>query len=254
MLGQFIKEQRLARDLTQEYLAAKIGVSRPTYRKIESGNRELTLSQADRLAEELGMTLVNLHQQEVPKRSVTVREPTRKRAVPRPRVRRKSIAKFRQVLLYVLGEVGFRPNFGEAVLHKLLYFIDFDYYEKFDENLAGVTYIRSHSGPTVFDLGDILKQMQEREYLEPIKSRHYRRLQKKYLPLVLPDLSVLSGLEIKHVDEVLARLGHKSADDLETYSRGDMPWQATSPGKAIDYELVFYRDEKYSLRSYDDEI
>ena len=250
MLGQFIKEQRLARDLTQEYLAAKIGVSRPTYRKIESGNRELTLSQADRLAEELGMTLVNLHQQEVPKRSVTVREPTRKRAVPRPRVRRKSIAKFRQVLLYVLGEVGFRPNFGEAVLHKLLYFIDFDYYEKFDENLAGVTYIRSHSGPTVFDLGDILKQMQERGYLEPIKSRHYRRLQKKYLPLVLPDLAVLSGREIKHVDEVLARLGHRSADDLEAYSRGDMPWQATSHGKAIDYELVFYRDEKYSMRHY----
>ncbi|QQS18171.1 hypothetical protein IPL68_06065 [Candidatus Saccharibacteria bacterium] len=38
--------------------------------------------------------------------------------------------KLREVLLYVLGKVGAKPNVGETVLYKLLYFIDFDYYEK----------------------------------------------------------------------------------------------------------------------------
>ena len=254
MLGQFVKEQRLARDLTQEYLAAKLGVSRPTYRKIENGGRELALSEAERLAEELGMTLTDLHQRRAPERNVTVREPARKRSGRQFRVRRRSPAKFQQVLLYVLTQVGFRPNVGEAVLHKLLYFIDFDYYEKFEENLTGVTYVRSSSGPTVLALGDVLKQMQKRKYLEPIKSRHYMRLQKKYLPLVLPDLSVLSAREVKHIDEVLACLGHMNARELEAYSRNDLPWQATKSDKAISYETVFYRDSKYSKRSYDDEL
>lgn len=254
MLGQFIKERRLARDLTQEYLAAKLGVSRPTYRKIENGSRELTLSEAERLAEELGMTLADLHQRKAPKRNVTVREPARKRSGPQLRVRRRSPAKFQQVLLYVLTQVGFKPNVGEAVLHKLLYFIDFDYYERFEENLTGVTYVRSASGPAILALGDVLKQMQEREYLEPIKSKHYTRLQKKYLPLVLPDLSILSAREIKHVDQVLAHLGHMDARNLETYSRGDLPWKAAKPGKAISYEAVFYRDEKYSRRTCDEEL
>ena len=251
-LAQFIKERRLARDLTQEYLAARLGISRPTYRKIENGGREITLSEAERLAEELGMTLTDLHQRKAPKRSVTVREPARKRSGMQIRVRRRSPAKFQQVLLYLLCEVGFRPNVGEAVLHKLLYFIDFDYYEKFEENLTGVTYVRSPSGPAVLALGDVLKQMQEREYLEPIRSRHFMRQQKKYLPLVLPDLSIISAREIKHVDQILAHLGHMDAHDLETYSQGDLPYQAAKPGKAISYETVFYRDEKYSKRTCDE--
>ena len=251
-LGPFIKEQRLARGLTQDYLAARLGISRPTYRKIENDSRDLALSEAERLAEELGMTLTDLSQRKAPKHSVTVREPTRKRSGLQIRVRRRSPAKFQQLLLYLLTEVGLRPNVSEAVLHRLLYFIDFDYYEKFEENLTGVTYVRSASGPTVLALGDVLKQMQKREYLEPIRSKHYMRQQRKYLPLVLPDLSIISAREIKHVDQILAHLGHMDERDLEAYSQGDLPWKAAKPGKAISYETVFYRDEKYSKRTYDE--
>lgn len=46
-------------------------------------------------------------------------------------VPQKKLDKFKEVLLYVLGKVGSKPNVGETVLCKLLYFIDFDYYEKY---------------------------------------------------------------------------------------------------------------------------
>ena len=59
---------------------------------------------------------------------------------------------FRQVILYVLDRVGGKPNVGEAVLHNLFYFIDFDYYEKFEENLMGETYIKNGYGPTSVNL------------------------------------------------------------------------------------------------------
>jgi len=74
------------------------------------------------------------------------------------RVTKKNPDKFKQVLLYVLDKVGGKPNVGETVLHKLLYFIDFDYYERFEETLMGATYIKNHHGPTCVELESILRQ------------------------------------------------------------------------------------------------
>ena len=37
---------------------------------------------------------------------------------------KEQIEKFISTFLYVLSEVGGKPNIGETVLHKLMYFID----------------------------------------------------------------------------------------------------------------------------------
>ena len=69
MLGKFISKQRAGLGLTQAELTAKLGVSRPTYKKIETGGREPTLSEAEKLAEEFGMTLADLQAQKAPRRA-----------------------------------------------------------------------------------------------------------------------------------------------------------------------------------------
>jgi hypothetical protein len=33
-----------------------------------------------------------------------------------------------------------------------------------------------------------------------------------------------------------------------------MPWKATNDGEVIDYELVFYREPPYSVRTYNDDL
>jgi len=45
-----------------------------------------------------------------------------------------NVKKFKEVFLYILEKVGARPNIGETALYKLLYFIDFDYYEKYQKH------------------------------------------------------------------------------------------------------------------------
>ena len=55
MLGKFILEQRKKRGLTQEFLASKIGVSRPTYVQIEQGERDLTITEARKLSDIFGI-------------------------------------------------------------------------------------------------------------------------------------------------------------------------------------------------------
>lgn len=162
--------------------------------------------------------------------------------------------KFKQVVLYVLNKVGEKPNFGETVLHKLLYFIDFDYYEKFEESLMGGTYLKNHYGPTSDDLAPLIKEMREQGEIEAITSEHFGYPQKKYLARTNPDLDILSEREVSHIDEVLARLADKSATELKQHSHEDMPWKSAKHKEPLSYESVFYRDERHSVREYDDEL
>ena len=253
--SKFIQQQRHKRDMTQEHIALALGISRPTYHQIEHGKRELTISEANTLASTFDMSLAQFLAMKEPVRSVILeKEATPQSSDLQIRVTQKNFDKFKQVLLYVLNKVGGKPNVGEILLHKLLYFIDFDYYEKFEENLMGATYIKNLHGPTSVELGEIIKEMQEQGELVQVKNKHFEYEQKKYLPLKRPDLSVLSGRDIEHIDDVLARHSDKNAAEITHYSHEDIPWQSAQDGKPLSYESVFYRDERYSVRSYDDEL
>ena len=140
------------------------------------------------------------------------------------------------------------------MLFKLLYFIDFDFYEKFEEQLIGATYIKNHYGPTPVEFKVIVDDMVKNGELEIVVSKYFNYSQKKYLPVRRSDLTVLSGLEIDHIDDVLARHSDKNAKEIENYSHGDIPWITADQGKALSYESVFYRDERYSVKNYDDNL
>ncbi|MFH0853234.1 MAG: type II toxin-antitoxin system antitoxin SocA domain-containing protein [bacterium] len=255
MFGKFIQQQRAKRGMTQEYLASQLDISRPTYMQIERGERELTVNEAKKLAAIFDMSLENFLAKKEPKRNVTIEKKSVSKSYDlQIRVTEKNLEKFKQVLLYVLNKVGGKPNVGETVLHKLLYFIDFDYFEKFEENLMGATYIKNHHGPTSIELGSIIKNMQEHEELEAVNSKYFKYQQKKYLPRKRPNLDILSAREIEHIDDVLARLSDKNASEIEKYSHEDIPWKSAQDGEPLSYESVFYRDESHSVRNYEDEL
>lgn len=255
MLGRFIQKERGKRGMTQEYLAAQLGISRPTFMQIERGERELTVSEAKTLAKIFDVSLEDFLAGRAAKHAVEIKKASAKKE-PRVRIRvtEKNLEKFKQVLLYILNKAGSKPNVGETVLHKLLYFIDFDYYEKYEQNLMGATYIKNHHGPTSVELGLILADMQKNGELEAVKSKYFTYSQKKYLPLKRPNLDALSAREIEHIDGVLARLSDKNAGEIEMYSHEDIPWKSAQDGKSLSYESVFYRDERYSVRNYDDAL
>ncbi len=253
-ISEKIKELRIERDLTQEELAEQLGISRQTYISMEYGKRELTLAEAKKLADFFSIQLeelLELSEYKVILENKPQIKPIEKLQI---RVTRKNLDKFKQCLLYVLGQVGGKPNVGETVLHKLLYFIDFDYYEKFEENLMGATYIKNLHGPTSVELGTIIDDMKKNGEIEAVNSRYFKYDKKKYLPLKRPNLINLSAREIEHIDEVLARLSDKNAKEIENYSHEDIPWKTAKDGQSLSYESVFYRDERYSVRNYDDEL
>jgi uncharacterized phage-associated protein len=148
--------------------------------------------------------------------------------------------------------VAGKPNIGETVLYKLLYFIDFDYYEKFEEQLVGATYIKNHYGPTPVEFKDIVEDMIKRGEIVKVTSKYFNHPQRKYLPVRAPDLTKLKDArELQHIDEVLARLSDKNAKELTEYSHEDTPWVIAKENKPLDYEAVFYRTPNTSVRNYD---
>ncbi|EKD24230.1 MAG: hypothetical protein ACD_81C00076G0008 [uncultured bacterium] len=251
-----LQELRKKNEVSQEYLASYLGISRPTVEKIEKGEKDITVSQAKKLAKLFELSLDELISGKV-KRTIEV---TIEKAVAaeqkeameiRISVPQKKLKKFKEVLLYILERVGSKPNVGMTVIYKLLYFIDFDYYEKFEEQLIGATYIKNHFGPTPVEFKKIVEAMEERKELESIKSKYFEKDQKKYLPLRRADISAFSGEEIKHIDDILNKLADKSAKELSDYSHKDVPWIAAEDGEPIDYESVFYRTKETSVREYE---
>lgn len=242
---------------SQEQLSEALGVSRPTYMQIEKGGRELTISEAKKLASIFSLSLEEFLRDNASREHEVILESgkkSEKEADIRIVMPRANVKKFKEVILYVLNKVGAKPNIGETALYKLLYFIDFDFYEKFEEQLTGARYIKNHYGPTPVEFKKIIENMEEKKEIERVKSSYFQYEQKKYLPRREPDLRSLSAQEIKHIDEVLARLSDKNANELSDYSHNDVPWKVHKPGEIISYESVFYRDPEHSVRNYDDEL
>lgn len=255
MLSQFIQQQRKMFGMSQEFLASELGISRPTYVKIENGEEDMTVPQAQKLAGLFGMTFDDFIRGTDEPLVVNIRSDKKeKKHDMRILLPAAKLDKFKEVLLYMLGKVGSKPNVGESLINKLLYFIDFDYYEKYEEQLIGAVYIKNHYGPTPCELKKVLDDMKKHGEIEEVKSKYFTFEQKKYLPLRKPNLSLLSAREIEHIDGVLNRLSDKSATEMSRYSHEDVPWKVHADGEKISYETVFYRDEKYSVRSYDDAL
>lgn len=255
----YLIELRKKQQLSQEYMAEFLDMSRPTYIQIEKGTRELTVSEAQKAAALFGLPLEKFLAMEKPQTYISEEKKIGKfKKIPASDIRisipKKDIEKFKQVLLYILERVGAKPNIGETALYKLLYFIDFDYYEKYEEQLMGATYIKNHYGPTPVEFSKVIAQMEKEGKIEKVKSTYFQYEQKKYLPRTSPDLSQLSAQELAMIDSVLNRLSDKSAKELSSYSHGDIPWKSHEAGEKISYESVFYRDDKYSVREYDDAL
>lgn len=256
-LGKKIKALREALRISQEELAQKLELDRASLSLIENDKRTLKADELILLSKSLNISIDELLNLTSSTEVILeqIQKPKEKKADLRISVPRKNLKKFKEVLLYILGKVGAKPNVGETVLYKLLYFIDFNYYEKYEEQLIGATYIKNHHGPTPIEFQTIVNEMIENKEIEVVKSNYFQHLQKKYLPHQEPDLSVLNANEIKVIDDVLQKLSSMNAATISEYSHQDVPWMVTSERQKIDYESVFYRTPAYSVREYSqDEI
>lgn len=251
-IGQRTAELRKRAGISQQKLSELLGVSRTTISQIENGKRKLSADELERLSKIYNLSVDSLlSSREEPEVSLAEKQEEKKVESPiRINVPQRNLEKFKEVLLYILNRAGSKPNIGETVLYKLLYFADFDFYEKYEEQLIGATYIKNHYGPTPVEFDKIVAEMMDREIIR-VESKYYDYPQRKYLPLRRADLSKLRANEIEVIDRVLDRLSDMNASQISNYSHDDVPWLTTEDNEVIEYESVFYRTPIYSVREYE---
>ncbi len=255
-IGQRITELRKIKGLSQEDLAKSIKISRPSLAQIELGNRTLDVLEFQRLSMVLGFSLDDFVSKDFSaNQDLEAKTETKsKKADERISVPSLQVSKFKNVLLYILERCAGKPNVGETVLYKLLYFSDFNYYELYEEHLTGAKYRKLPYGPVPQKLDSIVLQMIDKGQLQRVKTAYHGYPQTRYLPLVKADLTELKASEKEVIDSVIEQLSDWSAASISNYSHKDMPWLATKEGEDINYELAFYRDAPFSVRNYGDEI
>jgi transcriptional regulator with XRE-family HTH domain len=255
-LGDRIKVLREEMDISQEDLAKILNIDRASLSQIENGKRSVKAEELSLISKALNVSAdMLLGLTSSPEISLEKGQRSNLEKGPmRINIPQRKTDKFKEVLLYILSKVGAKPNVGETVLYKLLYFIDFNFYEKYEEQLIGATYIKNHHGPTPIEFRAIIKEMVSAKELECVQSKYFNFPQRKYLPRRASNLSLLTAEELQLIDDVLNKLSNMTATEISEYSHGDVPWMTTPNGEKIDYESVFYRTAPYSVRDYSTEL
>ena len=254
-IGERVAKLRKLKGFSQEELAKSIQISRPSLAQMELGNRSIDVLELQKLGLILSFSLdhflskdfkVNRYDEILERESVVQEE---RIAVPMLQVE-----KFKNVLLYILERCAGKPNVGETVLNKLLYFSDFNHFEMYEVHLTGAKYRKLPFGPVPQNLDAILAQMMEQAQIQRVKTDFHGFPQTRFLPLIKADLTQLKASETEIIDQVLQQMSHWSATAISNYSHQDIPWRVSKEGEEINYELVFYREAPFSVRNYGDEV
>ncbi len=253
-IGQRIAALRKQKGLSQEELAKRMNISRPVLTQIELGKRTVNFVEMQKFSAELGFSIDSIIMEDFQVEPVYFsNQKVKDELHERISVPEINVNKFKNVLLYILERCAGKPNVGETVLYKLLYFADFNYYELYEEHLTGEQYKKLHYGPVPQCLTGIANQMIDNGELQRINTDYHGYPQTRYIPLIKADLQELKASEKDVIDRVIENMSDWSASDISLYSHKDMPWLASEDGEDINYELVFYRDKPYSVRNYNDE-
>ena len=159
---------------------------------------------------------------------------------------------YMSTLKYIISRCENKVNVGKTVICKLLYFSDFNYYEIYETPLTNETYLKYERGPYPSHIDNVLDELiGSGVVIRELKPYSNSTMYKYYLNKA-PDLGVLTTEMLSVINDVIDSLSSKNANEISEYSHGDMPWLAAEDNEELDYEFVFYRDDDYSVRKYEE--
>lgn len=155
--------------------------------------------------------------------------------------------KYQNAVLYLCRKLKGEVR-GKKKLAKLLYFADFDLYEKIQKSITGDVYCARPMGPVPSALEEITAEMTKKKMLgvERVEEREGYNPTEVYKCLAEPDLSVFDDEEKKMLDRIVVKYGHLNGKQLEELSHAEAPYIGTELRKEIPYELAFYRGTDFS--------
>lgn len=158
-----------------------------------------------------------------------------------------NIKKYQSVITYLCQRLGGEIR-GKKKLAKLLYFADFDFYEKTQKSITGDTYHALPMGPFPMALDEITSEMAKNNtiVIKHTKSRADYNPTEVYRCVEKTEPTNLNNEEKKMLERVVTKYGHLNGKQLEELSHAEAPYIGTELKSEIPYELAFYRGTDFS--------
>lgn len=152
-----------------------------------------------------------------------------------------SAHKMEQVILFFLERIN-NVHLGRTKLMKLLYYVDFDHYEKHGQSITDAVYHKLPHGPVPKEAQKLIASMVTKGMVAPVRGRVAQFAQHRLITQGAKfDPSVFDGEEIRTLEKVAADWEDANAAQIEAASHAEAPWAATKERAVIDYELACYR-------------
>jgi len=218
--AKFVRALRTERGFSQSFVADKLNLSRPSYVSIESGNRGLTLVEAEKLKDLFGISIEEFAKASLPK-----------------------YEKYKQmILVYLQSPLSADGKVPKTKLAKLLYLADFAWYYNKLESMSGMQYLRRTYGPVPDPYFRALAELEEEGKItfdykgEAILIGTGAKHQK---------LDLISEGELGLMKKISTKWKDKRTQEIIDFTHEQLPYKLCSPNETIPYELIIQQDPDY---------
>jgi len=155
--------------------------------------------------------------------------------------------KYRNVILYFAKNVGSGSVWGKKKMYKLLYYLDFDFFEKYEKPITGDIYHKLQMGPAPSYFDAIAFELKREGKLKISRGKTGAGLNDAvvYKALVRPDRNAFTEQEKKMLNRIIKLYGNKSGAQLEALTHKEAPYLAVDEGEEMPLELAHYRGTKF---------
>lgn len=227
-LSRNIEKARQAAGYTQAQVAEALRMSRPTYALIESGDKDLTLTQLETLAAMFRVTEDELRG--APDGVSTLIDP------------QASVDKYKQIILNALqfGADSSDAKITKTKLAKLVYLADFTWYYNQLAPMSGMSYRRLPRGPVPDVYFRAIDEMIESGLIDIEPSG--RAFMISMVESGDAPHSKLSDDE-RNVIKILGEAWKdRQTQEIVDFTHEQLPWQICRDGEVIPYGLITQED------------
>lgn len=214
-----IRKIREDKKISQKEIAEKIRISRSSYIIFEKGEKELTLSELEKLTEILGIKIIDFLEE------------------------KKNIEKYKQMLFYFLelNRKNCETDLVKTKLAKLLYLSDFAWYYNTYESMSGMTYRNMNEGPVPNDYFSVLEELRDRKLIN-IKFGTIAHFITETEAGKNIKSNLISEKEKKLMKKIFKKWKDKTKDDIVGYTHNQLPFLFSKFLEDIPYELIIQED------------
>lgn len=230
-IGETIKQLRESNDFSQQQVADALWINRASLSLVEKGERGIKPQELKKLAELFDIPIEMV----VSGKSIKMES-----------IKTFDEKKFKNLFLYILNKCWSKPNIGKTVLYKLLYFCEFDYFEKYKKHISGIPFIKLPMGPAPYNFNHIVAKMEKKNEIIPIQATYKWYLQSRYVANAIYE-NTFSKEELGIINQVIQQYSDCLAKDISEHSHKDIPRKETADMNIIDYSLVKKREYPYSI-------